>query len=285
MNNRVFKITTAIFMALSFFLMVRLFGIGKQLTEAVGIADALNDSIHYYQNKSIGDSFMLSGDVDQAEMYYHLADSISGKALLAGNLDKRKIAQKAEDSLFRLKIGYDNLVALLETENYSNRMDVQHKDSAIAEYNAKITSYNQQIEELRTKLAEASQPKAPAAVAGKLEFEISTGTKVYYAGDVLQGKAEGYGYGLFGTGGVYEGDWRANKRHGKGKYTWKDGNIYSGEFKEDKRHGYGTYYFIKTGDKYEGEWRDNKRNGKGMLYSKDGKEILNGIWENDEFKN
>jgi hypothetical protein len=161
--------------------------------------------------------------------------------------------------------------------------EVNLKDSLLQQKDQEYDQLKTEFVKLKGELKDEQQKfqKLKAAV-GKLEFNAAKDVKVYYAGDLENGKATGTGYGLYSSGSVYSGEWKDNKRHGKGKYTWKDGSIYEGEFVNDERQGLGTYYFA-SGEKYVGEWLHNKRSGKGTLFSKDGKELFKGNWENDEF--
>lgn len=113
-------------------------------------------------------------------------------------------------------------------------------------------------------------------------FKSSKGTRFDYFGAMANNKANGFGVGIFESGGVYKGQWKDNLRQGEGFYRWQDGEYYQGAFLKDKRHGYGTYHF-KNGDVYEGYWESDMRHGQGKLTRKNGKVKLEGLWENDKF--
>lgn len=114
-------------------------------------------------------------------------------------------------------------------------------------------------------------------------FKSSKGVKIEYAGQVVNGKANGYGVGLFESGGVYKGNWQNNKRHGKGIYTWKDGEKYDGDFVDDKRQGFGIYTW-KNGEKYEGQWKNDMRDGKGTIYKANGEIKIAGLFVKDNLQ-
>mgnify|MGYP001266252789 CR=1 FL=1 len=110
----------------------------------------------------------------------------------------------------------------------------------------------------------------------------SKGNEIYYLGETNEGKANGFGAGLWKKGGHYNGMWKDNLRDGEGTYFWADGEHYEGEFKSDKRNGKGKYTW-KNGIYYIGEWKEDKRHGAGVLYEKNGVVRLRGVWENDQF--
>ncbi len=113
-----------------------------------------------------------------------------------------------------------------------------------------------------------------------LTFTNRKGSKMHYVGQIVKGKANGFGFALLSTGGRYEGLWQDNQRHGEGTYYWDDGQYYKGEFVEDRRSGYGTYYW-PNGEKYIGYWKDDKRSGEGTFYGKDGEVVASGVWKED----
>lgn len=113
-----------------------------------------------------------------------------------------------------------------------------------------------------------------------LIFKSSKGVKIEYSGQISGGKANGYGVGLFESGGIYKGYWHNNLRHGKGTYTWNDGEKYEGEFVNDKREGIGTYIW-KNGEKYEGQWKNDMRDGKGTMYKPNGEIKISGLFVKD----
>jgi|GEM_PF-4872613 len=140
------------------------------------------------------------------------------------------------------------------------------------------------IVESENKVPAENTPVVTSTIKTKfLRLKIDN-NNVYYVGDIVNGKANGHGKGVWDNGAVYEGDWIDNKRDGKGKHKWPDGEYYEGEFKDDKRYGQGTYQW-KNNEKYVGEWVEDMRHGKGTLYDKKGKIKFQGTWKADIFLN
>lgn len=108
------------------------------------------------------------------------------------------------------------------------------------------------------------------------------GNSILYTGEKNDGMANGYGVGLWSTGGTYRGDWKDNLRDGRGVYKWKDGEMYDGDWKEDMRTGEGKYIW-KDGHYYIGGWYENRREGTGTIYYPNGKVQYQGQWKNDKF--
>lgn len=120
----------------------------------------------------------------------------------------------------------------------------------------------------------------------KEELEVlelkRNGNSILYTGEKTNGNADGYGVGLWSTGGTYRGEWSANLRNGRGVYKWKDGELYDGEWIDDMRTGEGKYIW-KDGHYYSGGWSQNKREGSGTIYYPNGKIQYQGLWKNDKF--
>jgi len=135
----------------------------------------------------------------------------------------------------------------------------------------------------RVEISPTQPVEKKEAVDKPIFFKSSKGVKIEYAGQVVNGKANGYGVGLFESGGVYKGSWQNNKRHGKGVYTWKDGEKYDGDFVDDKREGFGIYTW-KNGEKYEGQWKNDMRDGKGTIYKANGEIKIAGLFVKDNLQ-
>lgn len=114
-----------------------------------------------------------------------------------------------------------------------------------------------------------------------ISFAGSKGATIHYLGEVVDGKANGGGVGIWSTGSLYRGDWRNNLRHGKGSFEWADGEKYTGEYVDGKREGDGTYTW-PSGERYEGQWMNDRRNGEGILYDLDGNKRYEGAWKDDK---
>lgn len=109
-------------------------------------------------------------------------------------------------------------------------------------------------------------------VAGQV-FKDAGGMKYTYTGEVVDGKPNGKGTGIY-TYGTYSGDYINGLRHGKGTFVSKDGsNEYEGTFANDK---YNEGKLTMTVDKsfFKGTFRKGKPyNGK--WYNKDGTVMVN----------
>ncbi|MCO5231082.1 MAG: hypothetical protein M9958_08000 [Chitinophagales bacterium] len=116
-----------------------------------------------------------------------------------------------------------------------------------------------------------------------LRFKIGK-NNVYYTGDIVNGKADGIGKGVFDNGLVYEGQWDNNSKQGKGKEFFPDGSFYEGSFSNNMRSGIGTYV-SKYNEKYVGQWENDMQQGQGTLYDKKGKVKYKGEWKANVFIN
>lgn len=245
--------------------------------------EAATDSLQYFKYKSIGDSLILADDYEGAMVNFRKADSIfADSRLVEERVALTREAKSRKENMNRLKNRVNHIQDNMLLVSDSLGGEISQKDSIMRLSRTEINILMHEADQLRDSLASAhAEMERLAASLGQLELETSEGIKIYYAGDLTNGKANGHGYGLFETGGIYSGEWKDNKRHGTGKYIWKDGNMYVGEYQDDKRHGTGTYYFT-TGEKYVGEWENNKRSGQGVMYGNEGEKILSGRWEDDQ---
>lgn len=244
------------------------------------------DSLQYYRYISKGDSLMIAEDFEGALAYFKKADDIFEQEKLVEEMQPVAEGVKSKSkNISRLRSRVVELQddMLASKDSLEEELHVRDSILEVALADNSLFSYKNKI--LRDSLSQAQSAyqkiKSKAESIGKAEFEVSSGVKVYYAGELQEESAHGYGYGLFASGGIYEGEWKNNKRHGDGKYIWKDGNVYIGEYQDDKRHGTGTYYF-SSGEKYVGEWENNQRSGKGTLYGNEGEVVLSGKWEDDQ---
>ncbi|CAN5169480.1 hypothetical protein BH23BAC1_BH23BAC1_22990 [soil metagenome] len=283
MKHKVLILAFVVLFIVAIILLFRTIDLSGELRQTEYTGTLMSDSVQYYRYKSKGDSLFLHGNYDSAYSYYRQADNFfEGSELLAGSqkiaeemLSGQENISQLRNELSRVRTDLTEKVQLLDEETVS-------KDSLIRNAKRRIAYLSNHIKNLEDNLEkEKLNVRKSIRTLGKTDFEISEGTTVTYSGELLNGKASGYGYGLFSTGGFYEGEWRNNKRHGEGKYTWKDGSIYEGQYRNDKRHGRGTYYF-PSGEKYVGEWEDNKRSGEGTMFGPDGELVISGSWEEDE---
>lgn len=117
---------------------------------------------------------------------------------------------------------------------------------------------------------------------------ISFGDNYEYCGEVVNGKASGYGMlyekeddlivqmgiytdsqivegsNLCSNGDVFIGSYE-NGEYSKGTYYYSNGDEYSGEFKDGHRHGEGTYTGA-DGSFHKGTWENDIPNGYGTFY-------------------
>lgn len=154
-------------------------------------------------------------------------------------------------------------------------------DSVSAAHNARVDSLDAVVESLRAsvKTKEAELKKQDKVKV--ISFPGAKGAIVHYMGEVVEGKANGGGIGIWTTGSVYRGEWKNNLRHGKGTFEWADGERYEGDYTEGRREGEGTYYW-PSGERYEGQYVDDRRNGQGTLYDLDGNIRYEGMWKDDK---
>jgi hypothetical protein len=131
--------------------------------------------------------------------------------------------------------------------------------------------------ELEEKLIQPNQKEKIQVIS----FKNPKGKLIHYLGEVIDGKADGGGVGIWNTGSIYKGEWKDNKRNGQGRYEWADGDVYEGSYVNDVRQGEGIYTWL-SGERYSGEWSNDKRNGFGKLYDKDNNVKYEGQWLNDK---
>ena len=109
------------------------------------------------------------------------------------------------------------------------------------------------------------------------EIEFKDGK---YAGETINGKAEGKGIKYYNNGDKYEGDWKNGIKEGKGIYYYKNGGRYEGEWKNSLGEGKGIHYY-KNGDIYEGGYKNGLKEGKGIIYYNNGDRRM-GDYSNDK---
>ncbi len=242
----------------------------------------------YVETKQYADSLLAIGDFDNALSEYEKADSMqSGKHL-------KQNAQRIINMIQRQRRKADSLGIL--NLDASKKIDSNTSELSIllgqtVEKQIIIDSMMSSLQRLQENLIQSKNAETSLIASLEkytqehqfMQFMVDDTIPVYYLGEVANGKANGFGYGLIASRGVYEGEWRDNLRHGKGKYTWRNNHIYVGEFKEGKIEGYGIYTF-DSGEKYEGSWKSNLREGYGTHYDADGSVLLQGAWVKDKFK-
>lgn len=283
MKKRLLIPLLSILLLLAVFLYLRSGSYKQEMENANRQVRLTTDSLHYYKYKSIGDSLLAVEEIEGALKYFTKADSVLGQEKLVNA--KQEVIEVIRDKQTRMSSLRQRVDQIQDERLLTERSmgeEIQLRDSLMRLSNTEINILLMETQELRDSLAHAFEEMQEIAESvGEIEFETEEGTPVYYAGDLKEGKANGYGYGLFGTGGIYAGEWKDNKRHGKGKYTWNDGSIYVGSYVQGKREGLGTYYFA-SGEKYVGDWKNNERSGQGAMYGVEGDLILSGTWKNDK---
>ena len=92
--------------------------------------------------------------------------------------------------------------------------------------------------------------------------------ELIYDGDIVNGKAEGYGIHIFKDGRYYIGQQKNNHRNGKGILYSKNGElIYEGDFVNGEMEGYGKYIFENIESYFE-QYLESIRNNKDIGFFK-----------------
>ncbi|MDW7693693.1 hypothetical protein R9C00_02970 [Flammeovirgaceae bacterium SG7u.111] len=254
----------------------------EQMDEAQAYKTQLESLVKANEN-------LLRHNHDEAMEWYGKVGAVDGmdwEGLVEEFFASEQMLEMASDSLKTSleRLAYVNGVKSGEIDSLNTSLlaQAQQVDSLKQEMNKQILALNKSVlksQELEEELETVQNAYGP------LQFEKEGGKKVRYFGEVKDGKANGYGIGVFESKGVYEGAWKNNYRHGNGKYTWANGDIYEGEFVDGVIEGYGTYTFAShEKEKYVGNWKNGVREGKGVVYSEEGKVLLDGNWKGDKFE-
>ncbi|WMJ75095.1 hypothetical protein RCC89_18280 [Cytophagaceae bacterium ABcell3] len=232
--------------------------------------------------KSKADDFFIHGQYDSAITIYKKMPHSEQENYLIENREsllrkmnefQNSLKNKAKNAERKAKVNqnmYGMQLTSLELQ-YKNR-----NDSLLAILTDTIKHLNEKISEKEKELSNTPE-------IDRITFYNNKGVKISYFGEVLNGKSNGQGIGIYTTGSIYDGEWRNNKKHGKGTYKWKEGDVYEGSFVNDKRDGQGTYHWA-NGNRYEGGWKNDQRSGFGILYDRDNKVILKGNWKDNELE-
>ena len=131
-------------------------------------------------------------------------------------------------------------------------------------------------------LHEVSSPDGLTAVKGELTIHHHGGQ---YTGDVIDGKANGFGICSWSMGlrkgHKHEGEFRCDERNGHGKLVTAEGDVYEGEWRNDEKNGRGKMSYIDDGAIYDGDWKDGVFHGRGVMTYPDGN-VYDGEWRNDK---
>lgn len=220
----------------------------------------LEDKISVYERTlQLTNDYFSGKDISDSEFENLTSDSLIVATINNINLYQSK--RLTESVTSRSRVIVDTLIQI-------------EKDQRTEDELAKVKSELSLVKEKMEK---------PEKTKEVLNIVSAKGKKVQYLGETENGKANGYGEGIFETGSVYKGYWKDNLRHGVGVFTWSDKEYYEGSFVEGKREGYGEYHW-KNGEVYKGYWKNDMRHGKGSLYKKNGKLKKEGVWVNDELK-
>jgi hypothetical protein len=255
----------------------------------------LDTALYFYKLKSaIDDEYIRTGDKRVLEKYLQLTkfedfaeiyerrlekDSLTTQEKIAvqQKIDSVKLAeQNSKDSYLKTYRNYVQsvqrlkLLEELSANLQAEKLEAQQEKDSIVQA---LRQNKDLMELLQTEKLE---------MMDILEIENKNSGKIYYLGAKKEGKADGFGVGLWASGGFYKGEWKSNQRHGKGFYKWKEGETYQGDFVEGKRTGYGKYVW-KDGEYYEGQWLENTRHGEGTMYYANGKVKYKGNWQKDKF--
>ena len=98
---------------------------------------------------------------------------------------------------------------------------------------------------------------------------LATGN-IYYIGEFLDGKMDGFGEFHFDNGDRYIGEFKDNQRTGKGTFYWASGNRYRGDWMDCRMDGHGVVYY-ENGDRTEGTFSKDEKHGEFVYYFKDGR--------------
>lgn len=193
--------------------------------------------------------------------------SSSNQGMILQNNDKNKITVSQQDNNSSFEKTFSNEKDSLEQVATWLAMKNELAESELEKFKKTSDSLLQIL---------ASKERQ----TGILFFNSPQGAKIQYVGEIKNGKASGFGMGIWQTGHKYEGLWSEGLKEGLGIYRFANGEVYHGEFSSNKRAGKGVYFF-KNGDRYAGWWDEDIRVGVGAVFSKSDKIKKAGIWSND----
>jgi hypothetical protein len=249
--------------------------------------DSLLNKFDYLSKKSTADDYFIQGDYEKSfEIYSELVEMNEDKDLLGGRKnifqvymsDESKIAELQvlrlkEDSLFKEISHLSDSIGALQKSYIAS---IEQSKKQAQNLKVQFDQLEANLNSLKKQYNEVSENR------NLVTFRSSSGNKVHYIGDMVNNRANGFGIGIWDTGGVYKGEWRNNRRNGKGRYEWVDGEWYEGNYADDQREGFGVYY-KRNGERYEGNWKENKRHGEGKVYDKNEQIINEGVWNEDVY--
>lgn len=223
-----------------------------------------------FQNlDSLKEHYVFLQSDNESEMY---KNRINDRISFIKNYAQSNQAESV--AIIQLKSRLNSQEKRIESLNSSLASAYTENKQTIDELNARLKKQNELLVNQKTEISKKEKIQI-------ITFNSTKNIVVHYMGEVVQGKANGNGMGIWATGSKYQGEWLNNERHGKGTYQWSDGDKYEGDYLHDMRSGFGIYHF-KTGERYEGEWSNDKRNGEGTLFDKDSNVRFKGIWVDDK---
>jgi len=238
--------------------------------------ETLQRKIDYYSKVIIAENALLAFEFEEAiSLYENLDNSSSEEKIFAA----KKIAY-IKNLLASKKNGNDRDL-LIETKEMMSVAFKKKSDSLMFAKNKQKDSLLNIVAELKEKVALANKMSQNKDNIQVISFKGTKGNQIHYLGEVLNGKANGGGVGIWSNGSIYKGEWKNNIRHGEGSYEWADGVKYVGSYVDGKRKGFGKYYW-PSGERYEGQWDNDRRNGYGKLFDPDGNIRFEGNWIEDK---
>lgn len=255
----------------------------------------LDTALHFYKAKSaIDDEYIRTGDKRVLDKYLQLTKFDDFAEIYEKRLEKDSLATQEkiaiQQKIDSVKLAEQNSKdSYLKT--YRNYVQSVQKLKLLEELSENLQTEKLQVQQEKDSIVQALRQNKDLMellqnekleMMDILEIESKNSGKIYYLGAKKEGKADGFGVGLWASGGFYKGEWKNNQRHGKGFYKWKEGETYQGDFVEGKRTGYGKYVW-KDGEYYEGQWLENTRHGEGTMFYANGKVKYKGNWQKDKF--
>ena len=119
---------------------------------------------------------------------------------------------------------------------------------------------------------EGTRPSTGNLVDGKASGygEFVTADATVYKGYWRDDKQNGQGEEVTADGSSYVGEFRDGVKSGQGKIIWSDGGIYEGGFLNGTLEGFGKYKW-PDGREYEGGWKAGEMHGQGVFVWPDGR--------------
>ncbi len=245
-----------------------------------------NDTLDYFVTLKQANEALFSENYDQAKVLFGKIDSLYPDTKNDEGIKASLFIdgiQLRSDSLRRVR----GRLAAYINEYRRDTAQISLMKLGLKERADQLGNLTQQqlklLEDFRKSEDSKGNEVEGANTFSEMVFENRKGLRVQYFGQITNEKANGYGMGVYETGGVYKGYWADNSRNGKGKYRWTSGDEYIGDYVNGERTGYGVYKFA-SGERYEGGWLNDLRHGQGTQYSDKGEIVLQGEWKKDKLR-